>query len=231
MLTVTEALERRISTRRFLPAMLPETLLREVLAAAARAPSGGNLQPWRVIAVAGAERDALVELARRTLAARLAAGDQAAHDDGRPVYPPNLWEPYRSRRFQVGEALYALLGIGREDRPARLAQYARNYELFGAPVALFFTIDRRMGHGQWAHLGMFMQSVALAAIERGIASCMLESWALLRAELHAHFALPAEEMVYCGMALGYADPDAPVNRLRSAREPVDAFATFRGFSR
>jgi nitroreductase len=229
MICVTEALGRRISTRQFLPAMLPEALVREILDVARRAPSGGNLQPWRVIAVAGAERDALVGLAQRTLAARHAAGDAGSHDEGRPIYPASLWEPYRTRRFELGEDLYALLGIARADRAGRLAQFARNYEFFGAPVALFFAIDRRMGHGQWAHLGMFMQSVALAATERGVDSCMLESWAVLRTELHAHFALPSEQMIYCAMALGRADPDAAVNRLRSRREPVDSFATFRGF--
>jgi nitroreductase len=105
---------------------------------------------------------------------------------------------------------------------------AQNFDFFGAPVGLFFIIEERMGHGQWAHLGMFMQSVALAALERGVSSCMQEAWARVRTPLHKHFALPPEEMVYCGMALGYAT-DAPVNTLRSDRAEVDEFAAFRGF--
>jgi len=100
---------------------------------------------------------------------------------------------------------------------------------FDAPVALFLVIDRRMGRGQWAHLGMFMQSIALAALDRGLGTCMQEAWAPLRRTLAAHFVLPADEMVYCAIALGHPDPDAPVNRLRSEREPVEAFADFRGF--
>lgn len=219
-MNVDEALKARISVRAFKPDALPEALVREILDVARYAPSGGNLQPWNVIAVAGAERDAVVALAQANL--------PGAEDD-RPVYPPNLWEPYRTRRYKVGEDMYALLGIGRDNKPARLMHLAQNFTFFGAPVGLFFVIDRRMGHAQWAHLGMFMQSVALAAIARGVSSCMQEAWARMRAPLHAHFALRESDMVYCGMALGYADPDRPVNSLRSDRAPVDEFASFRGF--
>jgi nitroreductase len=223
-MTVTEALRRRISTRAFRPDALPASLVREILDVARWAPSGGNLQPWKVVAVAGAERDAVVALARQAIAEGI---DESAD---RPVYPANLWEPYRSRRFKIGEDMYALLGIPRTDRAARLARFARNYELFDAPVALFFVIDQRMGHGQWAHLGMFMLAVALAAQERGVSSCMQESWSAVRGRLHAHFTLAPEEMIYCGMALGYADATAPVNALRSERAGVEEFASFRGFA-
>jgi nitroreductase len=125
--------------------------------------------------------------------------------------------------------MYALLDIPRSDKLARLGRFARNYEFFGAPVGLFFVIERRMGHGQWAHLGMFMQSVALAAVERGLSSCMQEAWAAVRVSLGRHFGLGDHEVLYCGMALGYADANAPVNRLRSERAAVDEFASFRGF--
>jgi nitroreductase len=224
MLTVTEALERRISVREFLPTPVALPLVRDILDVARWAPSGGNLQPWKVIAVAGDERDAVIELARRINAA--GGADESAE---RPVYPPHLWEPHRTRRYQLGEDMYALLGIPRSDRSARLARFARNYEMFGAPVGLFFVIDERMGHGQWAHLGMFMQSIALAALERGVSSCMQEAWATLRSSLKSHFALDEHELVYCGMALGYADQTAAVNSLRSDRAAVDEFASFRGF--
>jgi nitroreductase len=224
MLTVTEALKRRISTRQFLPRPLAEPIVREILHVARWAPSGGNLQPWKVIAVAGAEQAAVIELARRINATE--SPDQSAE---RPVYPPNLWEPFRTRRYKVGEDMYALLQIPRSDRLARLARFARNYEMFGAPVELFFVIDERMGYGQWAHLGMFMQSIALAALERGVSSCMQEAWATLRLSLKSHFALDEHELIYCGMALGYADETAAVNSLRSDRAPVDEFASFRGF--
>ena len=220
-MNVSEALKARVSVRVFKPDPLPEQLVREILDVARYAPSGGNLQPWKVIAVAGAERDAVVDLAKANM-----PGDEG----DRPVYPANLWEPYRTRRFKVGEDMYALLGIPRENKMARLMHLSRNYEFFGAPVGLFFIIDRRMGHGQWAHMGMFMQSVALAAIERGVSSCMQEAWARFRAPLHTHFGLDEDEMVYCAIALGYADEEAPVNKLRSDRAPLGEIAEFRGFA-
>jgi len=223
-MTVTEALRARISTRQFRDTPLSEAVVREILDTARWAPSGGNLQPWKVVVVAGKEKEAVSELAKRTL-----VENPAGEATDFPIYPEKLWEPYRSRRYDLGEAMYALLGISREDKMARLARFAHNYDFFGAPVGLFFVIDRRMGHGQWAHLGMFMQSVALVAIERGVSSCMQEAWGAVRRSLGAHFGLPPHEVLYCGMALGYADAEEPVNRLRSERASVDEFATFRGF--
>mgnify|MGYP000845319140 CR=1 FL=1 len=219
-MNVRDALQARISVRAFTPDPVPLSLVREVLEVARYAPSGGNVQPWRLIAVAGAEREAVISLAEANL-----PGD----DLGFPVYPASLWEPYRARRFKLGEDMYALLGIPREDRSARLMHVAKNFRFFGAPVGLFFIIDRRLGHGQWAHMGMFIQSIALAATERGLGSCIQESWAAVRGPLHAHFGLGEHELLYCGMALGYADTSAPVNRLRSDRASVEELATFRGF--
>jgi len=222
---VREALMKRISVRVFRPGPVPLSVVREIIDIARFAPSGGNLQPWRVIAVAGAARQAVIDVAAQAM-----GGGRGGEDGDRPVYPENLWEPFRTRRFKVGEDMYALLGIPRENRPARFAHLARNYQFFDAPVGLFFVIDRGMGHGQWAHLGMFMQSIALAATELGLATCMQEAWARVRETLAAHFGLAPQEMIYCGMALGYADESAPVNALRSDRAAVDEIAEFRGFA-
>lgn len=221
-MTVTEALKARVSTRAYLDTPLTEATVREILDAARWSPSGGNLQPWQVIAVSGKAQTAITDLVRNYKG----SGMFPAEEGDYPVYPANLWDPYRSRRYKVGEDLYALLGIGRDNKAGRLQQLAKNYEFFGAPAALFFVIDRRMGHGQWAHLGMFMQSVALAAVERGVASCFQELWGTLRDTLHGHFQLDEHQLVYCGMALGYSDPAAAINTLRTEREPVDAFARF-----
>jgi nitroreductase len=223
-MNVDEALHTRISVRAYEPRPVAREVLEDLLAVASRSPSGGNLQPWKVIVVAGAAQTACTELAQRTLAAN-PAGEAGSH----PIYPADLWEPHRSRRYQVGEDMYALLGIPREDKPARFQWVARNYQFFGAPVGLFFVIDRRMGHGQWAHLGMFMQSIALAAVQRGLGTCMQEAWGMVRQSLGAHFGLAETEMVYCGMALGWPDATAAVNQLRTAREPVAGFARFEGF--
>jgi nitroreductase len=223
-MTVTHALYSRISTRSFLPTPLTHALVHEILDAARWSPSGGNTQPWKVVAVAGAARDEVSEIGKAAFTA-----NPRGEEGDRPMYPKDLWEPHRTYRYEIGEDMYALMGIPREDKASRFAHVARNLDFFGAPVGLFFVIDERMGYGQWAHLGMFMQSIALAAEERGVASCFQEFWALVRATLKAHFALGETEMVYCGMALGYANPDAPVNKLRSKRAEVNDFTTFSGF--
>jgi nitroreductase len=219
-MNVSEALRKRISVRAFKSDPVAAEQLRALIEDARYAPSGGNLQPWRVIAVSGGERDAVVELAKANM---------PGEEGDRPVYPAGLWEPYRTRRYKLGEDMYALLGIPRDNKLGRLKHLSKNFEFFGAPVGVFFITDTRMGHGQWAHLGMFMQSLALAATARGLSSCMQEAWARMRTPLHSHFALAEHEMIYCGMALGYADDEAPVNTLRSDRASVDEIATLRGF--
>lgn len=221
---VEEALRTRISIRAFLDEPVPQAAVADILETAKFSPSGGNLQPWKVIVVAGAEKDAVVKLGLETVQA-----NPMGEADEHPIYPPKLGEPYRTRRFEIGEALYETLGVARDDKPGRLMWLANNYRFFGAPVGLFFVIDRSMGHGQWAHLGMFMQSVALTASSRGYGTCMQEAWGMARKSLHAHFGLPETEVLYCGMALGRPDPDAPVNTLRSTRAPLDEFCVFKGF--
>lgn len=225
MLSVTDALQRRVSTRAFLPKPLARATVHEILDVARWSPSGGNMQPWKVIVAGGAAAEELKQLA----IAKVGHDHRLTEEGDRPMYPQDLWEPYRSRRFQVGEHMYRQMGIAREDKAARIAHVRRNLEAFGAPVIMLFVIDRRMGYGQWAHLGMFMQSIALAAEERGVATCMQESWMRIRDTLHAHYRLAPTEMIYCGMALGYADPAAAVNALRSERAPVEEFTTFLGF--
>jgi nitroreductase len=219
-MNVDEALKARVSIRAYKNDPVSEPQVRDILDAARYAPSGGNLQPWKVIAVAGDARQEVLDIAKANL---------PGHIGERFFYPADLWEPYRSRRFKVGEDMYALLGVPRDNKMGRLTQFARNYEFFGAPVGLFIVIDERMGYGQWAHLGMFMQSLALAATERGLATCMQEAWATLRTPLKAHFGLQEQEMIYCAIALGHADMSAPINALRSDRAPVDEIATFKGF--
>lgn len=221
---VDQALRQRISIRAFKSDPVPQELVREVLDVARWSPSGGNVQPWHVIAVTGVEREAVIQLAQATLAAnpRGEAGDY-------PIYPEALGAGHKARRVELAEEMYRLLGIPRDDKFGRLGHMARNYQFFGAPVGLFFVIDRVMGHGQWAHMGMFMQSVALAAEARGLGTCMQEAWAMVRGSLGAHFGLPDSQVLYCGMALGWPDRDAAVNGLRSSRVEVDGFTAWRGF--
>ena len=219
---VSEAVERRVSVRAFRPDPVPESLVRALLEQAGRAPSGGNLQPWRVHALAG---EPLARL-KAAAAARLAeGGDEPQYE----VYPPNLWEPFRTRRYVCGEDLYATIGIPREDRPARLRQMDRNAELFGAPVGLFFCLDRKLGPPQWADLGMYMQTLMLLAEAKGLSTCAQEFWARLHRVAAEAIGLGEEQMLFAGMALGWRDETQPINRLRTRREPLEAFATLSGF--
>jgi nitroreductase len=224
MMMVTQAVAARFSARAFLDRPVPREAIAEILSLAARAPSGGNLQPWQVDILAG---EALGELKAR-VAASLAA-NPAGEGTEFPVYPPALGEPWRGRRFASGEQLYAALGMAREDRPARLAQFARNFEAFGAPVLLLFSLPRHFGPPQWAHLGMFMQTVMLLAAERGLASCPQEAWALVHRTVGNVLGLGEDRLFYCGMALGFADEAHPINGWRTERVPLEEFARFAGF--
>jgi nitroreductase len=221
---VSEAIASRISCRAFHDTPVPQSTVITILEAAKRAPSGGNLQPWRVDVLTG------VPLAEFLAAIRAKQRLQPTGEGTEyPVYPPNLHEPYRSRRFKCGEDLYGTLGIPREDKVARIAHFARNYELFGAPVVLFFSIDRRMGVDQWADLGMFMQNIMLLAREHGLHTCAQEAWAIWYRTIGEFLQLPADRMFFCGMALGYMDDSAGVNKLRTERAQLAEFATLRGF--
>lgn len=219
-MNVSEAVERRVSIRAFRPDPVPGALVREILERAARAPSGGNLQPWRVYALAG---EPLAELKRQV--ASNPFGEPPEYD----VYPPNLWDPFRTRRFQNGEDLYATIGIPRDDKPARLRQLAKNGEFFGAPVGIFFCLDRKLGPPQWADLGMYMQTVMLLAVERGLDTCAQEYWARYPKTVSEFLTLPEDLMLFSGMALGYRDAAAPINMLKAARDPFEAWGDLRGF--
>jgi nitroreductase len=223
-MNVEEAVRQRKSVRAFKPDPISLDDMRALLDIARHAPSGGNLQPWKMIVIAGDALKAVSQLGQATVAAN-PRGEAEDH----PIYPAVVAEPHRSRRYKVGEDMYAILGIPREDKFARLGQMAQNYKFFDAPVAIFFVIDKSMGHGQWAHMGMLMQTICLVAEERGIATCMQEAWGMVRKTLAKHFELADNEMIYCGMALGYEDKSAPINSLRTDRAPLDEIAVFKGF--
>ena len=219
---VSTAAERRISVRAFLPDPVPEATVRGLLERASRAPSGGNLQPWKVYVLTGEPLKALVEKAKSRA---FTGGERMEY----AIYPKELWSPLRDRRFQCGEDMYGVLGIPREDKAARLTWFARNVELFSAPVGLFFAIDRRCGPPQWSDLGMFMQTFMLLAVEAGMDTCAQEFWATLPETVGEAVGMDPDHMLFSGMALGYRDDAAPINTLRTRRETVDAFATLKGF--
>lgn len=221
---VREAVLSRRSVRGFLDRPVDRDVLERVLDLARRAPSGGNLQPWRIHVLTGRPLAHLTKL----MTERIESGGHA-DEQLYPIYPPGLHSPYRERRFRSGEQLYELVGIPREDKAARLHWFSRNYRFFDAPVGLFCYVDRRMGAAQWSDLGMYLQTVMLLLQEEGLASCPQEAWSLYHRTV-AEVVGPSEEMMlFCGMAIGYEDPEEPANALRTERAPLAEIADFVGW--
>ncbi len=211
-MNVREAVASRYSCRAFLPTPIPEKTVREIVELAARAPSAGNMQPWRIYALAGEPLEKL----KAQLAPRMNELPKG--------------EPYHARRFEVGELLYKSVDIPRADKPARYRQFARNWQFFGAPVGLFFAREKAHGPAQWADIGGMLQTVALLAQDYGLDTCPQQAWVSFHRTVRAYLELPDNLMIYSGMALGHADPAAPINQWRSPRAPLDAFASFSGFT-
>lgn len=209
---------RRRSVRAYLHAPVPQQTIDKVLRVAARAPSGNNIQPWRVHVVIGEARDALVDAVCAAFDA-----DDASHVPEYDYYPAEFFEPYFGRRRRNGWGLYGLLGIGKGDGERMRMQTRRNFRFFDAPVGLIFTIDRRLGQGSWIDYGMFLQNVMLAAEAQGLATCAQAAWNSYHRIIAAQLRFGEHEQLVCGMALGYADPAAPENGLVTERAPLPEF--------
>jgi nitroreductase len=221
------AVDAAITTRRplraFLPKPVPRELIEDILSVSARAPSGTNTQPWKVHVLTGAAKEAL---SAEVLAAHDDPAVRATHTEDYAYYPTEWRSPYIDRRRKVGWDLYSLLGIAKTDKAAMHAQHGRNYTFFDAPVGLMFTIDRVMQQGSWLDYGMFLQNVMVAARARGLDTCPQAAFTQFHRIISRHLNLGDEEMLVCGMSLGYADPDAVANRLVTEREPLSAFVRF-----
>ncbi len=215
------ALATRRSVRGFLPTPVGREAIEDILALAARAPSGTNIQPWHVYVCSGSARR---KISDDILAAY--AGGSAGHSDEYRYYPRQWREPYLGRRRKIGKDLYTLLNIPREDKAGMQRHFGRNYDFFGAPVALFFAIDRDMEIGSWLDLGMFMQNVMTAARIHGLHTCAQQALHQYQKIINPIMGIPAEQMLVCAMALGYEDKDEPANRLVTERAPVCDFARF-----
>jgi nitroreductase len=223
--TIDDAILSRRSVRAFRPDPVPKELIEEILAVAGRAPSGTNVQPWKVTVLAGEVRD---RVSARMVEAYLRGGERRMLAPYK-YYPTKWREPYISRRRKIGWDLYGLLGIGREDKDKMALQHARNFRFFDAPVGLIFTIDRDLELGSWLDYGMFLQSVMLAARARGLDTCPQAAIAQAQEILREELQIPETEQVVCGMSLGYARDDAIENTLVTEREPVQGFVRFLGF--
>jgi len=222
---VFEAVDSRMSCRSFLDRPVDPAIVRDLVARAARAASGGNLQPWQVYALTGAP---LADL-KRHVAERIAGRDPRHEDAQYPIYPQTMWEPYKARREEHGVQLYGALGIGRADADGRLDQYKRNYQFFNAPVALFIGIDRNLGPGQWADLGGYIHALMFLARGHGLDTCAQESWARMHRVVAPCLNMPPEEILFCAVAIGYGDHKHPANSFRSPRAAPEEFCRFFGF--
>jgi nitroreductase len=222
-MTVTEAVNVRRSVRAFLPTPVPLPVLRTLVNQSSRAPSGANLQPWHVYALTGAPLDELKGIVKDNLT----RGEREAGEYS--IFPSELWEPLLSRRRESGAQRYAALGLGRSE--AALASLEQmNFEFFGAPVGLFFCLDRRVGPPQWADVGMYMQTFMLLAVEQGLATCPQEIWSVWPRTVARFIGMPDELMLFAGMSLGYEDAHSPMNSYRTERAPLESFASFLGFN-
>lgn len=216
-MNVSDAVLSRNSIRAFNDSPVDNKLIKELLMKSSRSASGGNLQPWKIFVI---NNDSMKEFL--AFQKKWSKPETPAYD----IYPPKLKEPYRTSRFELGEEMYQLLGIGREDKDARISQVMKNFEFFGAPCAFFCFVDRQMGPPQWSDLGMFLQTFMLLAKEAGLDTCAQESWSMKQESVSKFVRAGDEDILFCGMSIGYKDSEAIINSLVSKRRPLDTWATF-----
>ena len=222
---IEKAISERRSIRAFLNTPVPRELIERLLDIAARAPSGTNMQPWRAHVVVGEAKEKVT----KAVFAHFAETGGQRHDSEYKYYPDQFFEPYLSRRRKVGWDMYGILGIKKGDNAAMAAQHGRNYMFFDAPVGIIFTIDRRLEIGSWLDYGYFLEAVSIAARANGLDTCSQQAFAFFHKVIREQLAFDDNEVLVCGMSLGYADWNAKINTLRTERIPVEDFATFRGF--
>lgn len=218
---VEEAVAQRRSVRAFLDKPVPRETVERILALAARAPSGTNMQPWKVHVLTGASRDRFCD------AVCAAFDGPEKHANEWAYYPKEFREPYLARRRKVGWDLYGLLGIARGETERMHAQHGRNFRFFDAPVGMIFTIDRHLEIGSWLDYGMFLQNIMILARAHDLESCPQAAFAAFHKVIRAELGLDEEQVVVGGMSLGYADWSATENTLITERVPLDQFVTFR----
>ena len=214
---VSEAINSRQSIRAFTDQEVSDELIQRLLEKSSRAASGGNLQPWKIFII---NNEMMIKFLK--FQEDWTDPETPAYD----IYPENLSEPYKTSRYEVGAEMYSILDIDRDDKEGRFKQMLENFKFFGAPSAFFCFVDRQMGRPQWSDLGMFLQNFMLLAKEVGLDTCPQEAWAIKQESVTAFVKAPDELMLFCGMAIGYRDDEAKINRLRTERRPFEDWATF-----
>lgn len=222
--SVSEAVASRRSIRKFTDRPVDHALLTRILEKAALAPSGGNTQPWHGLVLTGAPMQSLFE----RIAEEFPKG-RAAHQPEYHIYPPELDGAYEQRRFGVGEALYAALGISREEKGKRLMWFAENFRAFGAPVLMLVHTPKYMGPPQWSDIGMWLQTIGLLLREEGLDSCFQEAWAVYSPQIREVVEIPENHVFFCGVAIGYRDETAPVNSFEVPRADITESIRWQGW--
>ena len=214
---VSEAVNSRQSIRAFTDQEVSDELIQRLLEKSARAASGGNLQPWKIFII---NNETMINFLK--FQENWTDPETPAYD----IYPENLTEPYKTSRYEVGAEMYSILDIDRDNKEGRFKQMLENFKFFGAPSAFFCFVDRQMGRPQWSDLGMFLQNFMLLAKEAGLDTCPQEAWAIKQESVTTFVKAPDELMLFCGMAIGYKDDEAKINKLRTQRRPFEDWATF-----
>lgn len=221
---VSDAVQTRRSIRAFTDRAVDRATIARILDRAQRSPSGGNTQPWHGIVLTGEPLERLFD----RVASEFPRG-KAAHAPEYHIYPPDLDGAYEQRRFGVGEDLYGALGIAREEKGKRLMWFAQNFRAFGAPVLMLVHTPRYMGPPQWSDIGMWLMTVMLLCREEGLDTCPQEAWAVYSPQIREVVAIPDDHTLFCGLAIGYRDPQAPVNNFPVQRAPLEEAVRWEGW--
>ena len=214
---VLQAVLSRSSVRAFTNKPIETDMIKQLLQGSARSASGGNLQPWKIKVLNGPSMKEFLAFQDAWTKPETPSYD---------IYPSKLKEPYRTSRYELGEQMYNLLGIDREDKEGRINQVLRNFKFFDAPAAIFCFVDKQMGLPQWSDLGMFLQTFMLLAQEQGIDTCAQEAWSIKNESVSEFVGADDSDMLFCGVAIGYKDNDALINKLESRRRPLEEWAEF-----
>ncbi len=219
-MNIKEAIEKRFSVRAFTKEVPDIEMIKAILKTAGTAPSGGNIQPWKVYVLT---ENAKNELSKKTL---YNFDNGVQEDIEYDIYPKPLADEYKKRRYECGADMYNALAIGKDDLDSRFKQIRENYNFFGAPLGMIITIDKSFGKNGWGHVGMFLENLWLSAIDYGLGICLQESWSIYPKTVKEVTKHPDNEIVWCGVAVGYEDSSNPINQYRTKREDLDSFVKF-----
>jgi len=219
-MNIKEAIEKRFSVRAFTKEVPDIETIKAILKTAGTAPSGGNIQPWKVYVLS---ENAKNELSKKTL---YNFDNGVQEDIEYDIYPKPLADEYKKRRYECGADMYNALAIGKDDLDSRFKQIRENYNFFGAPLGMIITIDKSFGKNGWGHVGMFLENLWLSAIDHGLGICLQESWSIYPKTVKEFTKHPDNEIVWCGVAVGYEDSSNPINQYRTKREDLDSFVKF-----